>query len=81
MRLYRSLAHATIDILWLQSLLQELHIKHQTPTVLCDNLSAMSLAHNPVLYARTKHMELDIFFVSEKMLNKDLTVSHIHAFN
>lgn len=76
---YRSLALAAAEILWLQSLLQELNIKHQTPTVLCDNLSAMSLAHNPVLPSRTKHMELDMFFVREKMLSKDLIVYHLLA--
>jgi len=39
----------------------------------------MSLAHNPVLHSRTKHMELDIFFVREKVISKDLIVSHIPA--
>jgi len=67
---HRSLAAATADIPWIQTLLQVLAFPHTTPIVLCDNSSAVQLAHNPVLHARTKHMELDVFFVREKVLTK-----------
>lgn len=60
---YRSMAHATSELLWIQSLLQELQIYFSKPSLLCDNMSAVALSHNPVLHARTKHMELDIHFV------------------
>lgn len=63
----------------MQSLLKELRVPFSVPQIYCDNLSAVSLAHNPVLHSRTKHMELDIFFVREKVLNKSLVVSHIPA--
>ena len=76
---YRSLAILSTEILWLQSLLSELQFEYQTPHILCDNLSTISLAHNPTLHSRTKHMELDIFFVKEKVLNNSLTVSHVPA--
>jgi histone deacetylase 1/2 len=76
---YRSLAQASAEILWIQSLLRELRVIIQVPQILCDNLSAVSLAHNPVLHSRTKHMELDIFFVREKVANKSLLVSHVPA--
>jgi histone deacetylase 1/2 len=76
---YRSLASLSSEILWLQSLLTELGCKFYTPKILCDNLSTVSLAHNPTLHHRTKHMELDIFFVREKVLSKNLVVSHVPA--
>jgi histone deacetylase 1/2 len=76
---YRSLANLSSEILWLQSLLTELGCQFATPKVLCDNLSTVSLAHNPILHHRTKHMELDIFFVREKVLNKSLVVAHVPA--
>ena len=76
---YRSLAQASAEIIWIQSLLQELQIPSKIPQIYCDNLSAVSLAHNPVLHSRTKHMELDIFFVREKVLSKSLTVTHVPA--
>jgi histone deacetylase 1/2 len=76
---YISLAQVSAEILWMQSLLKELRIPIKTPQIFCDNLSAVSLSHNPVLHSRTKHMELDIFFVREKVLNKSLVVTHIPA--
>nr|KYP61335.1 hypothetical protein KK1_015822 [Cajanus cajan] len=76
---YRALAQAVTEVLWLQSLLKELQVKFNTPKVLCDNQSTVSLSHNLVLHSRSKHMELDIFFVREKVLSKALIVSHIPA--
>jgi hypothetical protein len=75
----RSLAQVSAEIIWLQSLLKELKIPIKVPHIFCDNLSVVSLAHNPVLHSRTKHMELDIFFVREKVINKSLVVTHVPA--
>lgn len=75
----RSLVHATAEILWPQSLLHELKVTHQVPKILCHNLSVVALSHNPALHSRTKHVELDIFFVREKVISKSLTVAHILA--
>ena len=74
---YRSLADTVAEILWLQSLLKELNVVVPKPTVYCDNLSTVMLAHNPVLHTRTKHMELNLFFVREKVLGQQLQVVHI----
>ncbi|GAU19342.1 hypothetical protein TSUD_336290 [Trifolium subterraneum] len=76
---YRSMANTTADLLWIQSLLQELQVPFHTPTLLCDNLSAVALSHNPVLHSRTKHMELDIHFVRERVISKQLHVLHVPA--
>lgn len=73
---YRSLANTVAELLWAQSLLTELKIHFQTLRVYCDNMSTIALTHNPVLHSRTKHMELDTFFVQEKILNKSLIVEH-----
>src|ERR1044072_6409923 len=73
----KSLANTVAELLWIQSLLTELHISFQSPKILCDNISTVTFTHNPVLHTRTKHMALDIFFVREKVLNKSLVVQHI----
>ena len=49
-------------------------VPHKLPVIHCDNTSSVSLVNNPVLHARTKHMELDLFFVREKVPNKLLQV-------
>lgn len=46
---YRALAHTTSEVLWLYSLLAELHIPYLVPALLCDNLSVIMLSHNPIL--------------------------------
>nr|KYP32235.1 hypothetical protein KK1_047128 [Cajanus cajan] len=48
---YRSLALATTKVMWIQTLLSELHVSHHTPIVYYDNMSTVALAHNPVLHA------------------------------
>lgn len=68
------MANAIADLLWVQSLLAELHITTQSPILLCDNHSALALSHNYVLHARTKHLELDIHFVREKVSTKKLLI-------
>jgi len=57
-----------VEVTWILSLLFELKVSHASPVILCDNTSIVALAHNPVLHSRTKHMELDLFFVQEKVL-------------
>lgn len=58
----------------------ELKIPYKTPHVYCDNMSAVALTQNPIFHAKTKHMELDIFFVRKKVLSKNLTITHVPSF-
>lgn len=71
------MAHAISELLWIEYLLKELGISFTQPTLYYDNLSAVSLAHNPVLHSRTKHMEMDIHFVRDKVIAQTLKVLHI----
>lgn len=78
---YRSLAAVSAEISWLKSLLQELQVP-QSPiqTVFCDNLGAVLLVANHVLHSLTKHFELDLYFVCDKVQEKQLIVQHIPSF-
>lgn len=42
-------------------------------------MSVVLLSANSVLHSRTKHIELDIYFVREKVQQKVVTVCHIPA--
>ncbi|XP_019455016.1 PREDICTED: uncharacterized protein LOC109356135 [Lupinus angustifolius] len=53
---YRSLTLVAQEMIWVESLLSELKISHQVPLILCDNLSTVSMSHNPVLQSMTKHI-------------------------
>lgn len=43
----------------------------------CDNISALSLASNPVFHARTKHIEVDYHYVREQVLAKALQLRYV----
>ncbi|XP_060190401.1 uncharacterized mitochondrial protein AtMg00810-like [Lycium barbarum] len=74
----RVVAHATAELTWLHSLLQELHVSPTSPsTIFCDNISSIYLAQNPVQHARTKHVEIDIHFVREKVAAGVLRVQYV----
>ncbi|XP_031250370.1 secreted RxLR effector protein 161-like [Pistacia vera] len=63
---YRALPQASIEIIWLQNLFQELHVSIPgIPVLWCDNTSAGALAFDPIFHARTKHIEIDVHFVQE----------------
>ena len=65
---YRAMATTTAKIVWLQQLLNDLHIHTSSSPVLhCDNISAMALATNPILHSKAKHIEVDCHFVRERV--------------
>ena len=58
--------------------MQELKIAGPTPMkVYCDNKAAISIAHNPVLHDRTKHVEVDKHFIKEKIDGGEICMSYI----
>ena len=72
---YKSMANATAEVIWVESLLDELGIVlNQSPCLWCDNLGATYLSANPVFHARAKHIEIDFHFVRERVAKKQLQV-------
>jgi histone deacetylase 1/2 len=77
---YKALANATAELIWIQQLLRELQIPHQSVGRLwCDNIGARYLSANPVFHARTKHIEIDFHFVRERVAQKLLDIRYIHT--
>jgi histone deacetylase 1/2 len=75
---YKSLANATAEIIWIESLLGELGIqRNQTSCLWCDNMGATYLSANPIFHARTKHIEIDFHFVRERVSRKQLEIRFI----
>ena len=68
---YRALASATANLRWFCYLLRDLGIFLKSPSLLlCDNLSTLSVAHNPIFHARTRYIENDFHFVLELLSNE-----------
>lgn len=75
---YKGVANAVAETCWLRNLLLELHCPiTQATMVYCDKVSAVYLSSNPVQHQRTKHIEIDIHFVREKVQMGQVRVHHI----
>jgi hypothetical protein len=75
---YKSLANATTEVMWIQTLLDELGASQSNAAVLWyDNIGSMYLSANPVFHARTKHIEVDYHFVRERVAQKLLDIKFI----
>lgn len=70
---YRAMAFTVSEILWVRWLLKDFWVTIDTPTALfCDNQAARHIANNPVFHERTKHVEMDCFFVRERVESKEI---------
>ncbi|XP_070043056.1 uncharacterized mitochondrial protein AtMg00810-like [Nicotiana tomentosiformis] len=67
---YRSLVAVTAEIVWLLGLFAEFGvIIKQHVNVYCDTKASLQFAVNPIFHERTKHIEIDCYFVLTR-LNK-----------
>ncbi|KAJ0752905.1 putative RNA-directed DNA polymerase [Helianthus annuus] len=65
---YRAMCSATCEVMWIKNILSELNVVCTLPVRLfCDSKSAISISQNPVFHERTKHFELDLHFLREKI--------------
>jgi hypothetical protein len=72
------LANATAEVMWVQTLLDELGVSQSKAAVLwCDNIGATYLSANPVFHARTNHIEVDYHFIRERVAQKLLDIRFI----
>jgi hypothetical protein len=75
---YRAVANAVAEATWIRQLLTELHAPlRKTTLVYCDNVSAIYMSSNPVQHQRTKHVEIDLHFVRERVAIGDVRVLHV----
>jgi hypothetical protein len=77
---YKSLANATAEVMWVQSLLQELGVKSPpTAKLWCDDMRVKYLTVNPVFHGRMKHVEIDYHFIRERASQKLLEMAYISS--
>lgn len=75
---YRGVANAVAETTWIRNLLHDLGIHLPKATVVyCDNISAVYLSSNPVQHQRTKHIEIDLHFVRERVSLGLVRVLHV----
>ena len=56
-------------------------LKNETILLHCDNVAAINIANNPVQFDRMKHVEIDRFFVKEKIDSETLKLEYVKSRN
>jgi hypothetical protein len=75
---YQVVANGVVETCWLCQLLMELHSPLTRSTlVYCDNVCVVYLVSNPVQHQRTKHIEIDLHFICDKVVIREVSVLHI----
>lgn len=77
---FRGMALGICETLWLKLLMEDLGYPPKQPIQLyCDNKAACDIAHNPIQHGRTKHVEVDRFFIKEKLDEKTVELPKIRS--
>uniref|UniRef100_A0A8R7UCU5 Reverse transcriptase Ty1/copia-type domain-containing protein n=1 Tax=Triticum urartu TaxID=4572 RepID=A0A8R7UCU5_TRIUA len=79
---YRAMSLGLSEMLWVRNLLTELKVMRRgLVKVWCDNKSAINIANNPVQHDRTKHVEIDRFFIKEKLDEGIIELNYVSSGN
>jgi hypothetical protein len=63
---YMAITEVAKEIMWLRMILEELHVKIVTPTIIyVDNQSAIKISENDTEHDRTKHIDIRHYFVRD----------------
>ena len=77
---FRGMALGVCEVLWIKLLLKDLGYPPRQPIRLyCDNKAACDIAHNPVQHDRKKHVEVDRFFIKEKLDERIVELPNIRS--
>ena len=77
---FRGMALGLCEALWLRLLLQDLgYLSRQPIRLFCDNKAACDVTCNLVQHDRTKHVEVDRFFIKEKLDDKIVELPKIRS--
>ncbi|KAL8159622.1 LOW QUALITY PROTEIN: hypothetical protein V2J09_001159 [Rumex salicifolius] len=79
---YRAIANTMVETSWLKQLLQELHVcPTKTTLIFCDNIITVYMSSNPVQHRRSKHVEIDLHLVRDKVRLGEIRVLHVPSTN
>lgn len=70
---------ATTDVTWIYHLLGELCESISSSSLPCENHSTINIGLNPILHFRTKHVDIDQYFIRQKIEEQEIQSSYIRT--
>ena len=67
------------QLLWMTQTLKDYGIYVIHVPLLCDNQSAIKIAHNPMQHSRTKHIEVHHHFIRDHVAKGDINLKHVRT--
>ncbi|WVZ53460.1 LOW QUALITY PROTEIN: hypothetical protein U9M48_004399 [Paspalum notatum var. saurae] len=77
----RLLLAARSRLLWMKATLSDLGLRFGKIPLLVDSTSAISIAKNPVLHSRTKHIDVRFHFLRDHYEKGDIDLVHVASEN
>ncbi|GJU85009.1 ribonuclease H-like domain-containing protein [Tanacetum coccineum] len=79
---YRSMAAATCEVMWIVNILKDLKVTNLLHAELyCDNSAAIQIAANRVMHEKTKHFDLDVHIIREKVASGLIKTAKVDSEN
>ena len=69
------------QLLWMIATLRDFGLEFRRVPLLCDNTSAISVAKNPVLHSKTKHIDVRFHFLRDYYEKGDIDLHHVDTQN
>ncbi|KAE8731088.1 hypothetical protein F3Y22_tig00002840pilonHSYRG00182 [Hibiscus syriacus] len=77
---YKCIVDTAAEVTWVRALLADLGLQQdQESVVWFDNTGAVAISVNSVYHAQSKHIDLDVHFVWEKVAARQLQVNYVPA--
>ncbi|XP_047313748.1 uncharacterized protein LOC124917338 [Impatiens glandulifera] len=74
---YRSLTTLICELKWLQGVMVFLGVPQSGMHVYSDSQSTLHMAQNPMFYERSKHIEVNLYFLRDHIQDETIVVSHV----
>jgi hypothetical protein len=65
------------QLVWMKQVLKEYNVEQDVLTLYCDNLSAINISKNPIQHSRTKHIDIQHYFIRDLVEEKVVTLEHV----
>jgi hypothetical protein len=78
---YMALSEVGKEVIWLCNFFDEIGVDYHTPEVYCDSTSAIAWGEDPIQHQRTKHVEIDYYYIRDIVSSKRVRLFKIDTKN